>query len=263
MLTQSSKIVYVATEDLEPLKKPEKEFKKSTTKKQGIWSDDWFEQFEACNIIRRVCKHHQSLILQTGNQLQGLVGILIKLADSLRSAVSRIALITLNEMFQSLKRVMEPSLDPIIKILLKKGTDTSHFVAQEADKCLVSLVHNCQESKVLQILLMQNAGSNSRSNVYRLKMCQCLQNIVKSLGNNILFFKENDKLLIQLAKYLQDASQDVRQQAKIAFVSMSQAIMGQNELEKLLQRVLNEVQYKKVKEFLDKEPTHLIANHGS
>jgi hypothetical protein len=55
----------------------------------------------------------------------------------------------------------------------------------------------------------------------------------------------------------------LRQQAKIAFVSMSQAIMGQNELEKLLQRVLNEVQYKKVKEFLDKEPTHLIANQGS
>ena len=44
---------------------------------------------------------------------------------------------------------------------------------------------------------------------------------------------------------------------------MSQAIMGQNELEKLLQRVLNEVQYKKVKEYLDKEPTHLMANQGS
>jgi hypothetical protein len=40
---------------------------------------------------------------------------------------------------------------------------------------------------------------------------------------------------------------------------MSQAIMGQNDLEKLLQRVLNEVQYRKVKEFLDKEPTHLVA----
>ena len=35
--------------------------------------------------------------------------------------------------------------------------------------------------------------------------------------------------------------------------------MGQNELEKLLQRVLNEVQYRKVKEYLDKEPTHLVA----
>ena len=66
-----------------------------------------------------------------------------------------------------------------------------------------------------------------------------------------------------LANYLQDANQEVRQQAKIGFVTMSQAIMGQNELEKLLQRVLNEVQYRKVKEFLDKEPTHLIANQGA
>jgi hypothetical protein len=39
--------------------------------------------------------------------------------------------------------------------------------------------------------------------------------------------------------------------------------MGQNELEKLLQRVLNEVQYKKVREVLDKEPTHLVGHQGS
>ena len=72
-----------------------------------------------------------------------LVNVLIKHADSLRSAVSRIALITLNDMFISLKRVMEPSLDPVLKILLKKGTDTSNFVVIEADKCLQSLVYNC------------------------------------------------------------------------------------------------------------------------
>ena len=33
--------------------------------------------------------------------------------------------------------------------------------------------------------------------------------------------------------------------------------MGQNDLEKLLQRVLNETQYKKVRDFLDKEAAHL------
>lgn len=173
----------------------------------------------------------------------------------------RISLITLNEMFISLKRVMEPCLDPVIKILLKKGSDTNHFIAQCADRCLLSLVQHCQEQKVLQIVQLQNM--NSKSNAYRLKICQCLQHIVKSLGNNILFFKESDKLLVHLANYLFDASQDVRQAAKVAFVCMSQAIMGQNELEKLLQRVLNEVQYKKVREYLDKEPTHLITNQGS
>jgi hypothetical protein len=168
-MTQSAKIVYVNTEDLDPLTKPEKEFKKSML---GINSDDWVEQFESSNIIRRVVRHHSSLILQNGNQLQGLVVLLLKLADSLRSAVSRIALIALTDMFHTFKRVMEPSLDPIIKILLKKGTDTNQFIATESDKCLVSLVTNCQESKVLQILQLQNMSN--RSTVYRLKMCFAL-----------------------------------------------------------------------------------------
>lgn len=37
---------------------------------------------------------------------------------------------------------------------------------------------------------------------------------------------------------------------------MSHTIMGQNDLEKLLQRVLNEEQYKKVRGFLDTEAQH-------
>jgi len=39
--------------------------------------------------------------------------------------------------------------------------------------------------------------------------------------------------------------------------------MGQNELERLLQRVLNEVQYKKVKETLEKEPNLYVGNQSS
>ena len=44
---------------------------------------------------------------------------------------------------------------------------------------------------------------------------------------------------------------------------MSHAVMGKNDLEKLLQRVLNEVQYKKVRGFLDTEaqhPSDLLSN---
>lgn len=57
-----------------------------------------------------------------------------------------------------------------------------------------------------------------------------------------------------------DACPEVRATAKNGLLELSQAIMGENDLEKLLQRVLNETQYKKVKEFLDKEPGHLA--HG-
>jgi len=116
---------------------------------QGIFSPDWVSQFESCNIIRQVCRHHHGLILQNGNSLPNLVSQLLKLADSLRSAVSRIALMTLSDMFVQLKRVMEPMLMPTVKILIKKSSDTNQFIADEADKCMSNIVTNCQEGKVL------------------------------------------------------------------------------------------------------------------
>lgn len=62
---------------------------------------------------------------------------------------------------------------------------------------------------------------SSKSGAYRLKVCECLKNIATQLGNNILFFKDNDKLLSLLANYLFDASQEVRKVAKNAFVTIS------------------------------------------
>lgn len=73
------------------------------------------------------------------------------------------------------------------------------------------------------------------------------------LGNNLLFFKENDKLINLLATYLSDACPEVRATARSGLMELQSAIMGKNDLERLLQRVLNETQYKKVKDFLDKE----------
>ena len=46
---------------------------------------------------------------------------------------------------------------------------------------------------------------------------------------------------------------------------MSHSVLGQNDFEKLLQRVLNEVQYKKVRSFLDHEAqnqTGEFAHHS-
>ena len=97
-----------------------------------------------------------------------MISALVKLADSLRSAVSRIALMLFSDMFQSLKRVMEPFLNMIVKLLIKKCSDTNNFIAEEADRCFSVMVQHCQESKVLQIMLIQYA--NFKSNTQRLKI---------------------------------------------------------------------------------------------
>ena len=60
---------------------------------------------------------------------------------------------------------MEPYLDNLIKILLKKGSDTNSFISDEADQALVSLCNSCSDTKVLQIVLATNV--NAKSNTYR------------------------------------------------------------------------------------------------
>jgi flavorubredoxin len=79
--------------------------------------------------------------------------------------LAKIALMTLNDMFVFLKRCVEPDLDNIIKLLLKKATDTNIFISEEAEKALVTMCNNCNETKVLQILLA--LSSNYKANNMR------------------------------------------------------------------------------------------------
>lgn len=46
-------------------------------------------------------------------------------------------------MFLYLKRCMEPDIDNILKILLKKSSDTNIFISEEAEKALISMCSNC------------------------------------------------------------------------------------------------------------------------
>ena len=96
-------------------------------------SDDWATAFEGCNIVRRLCKHHSSILVQQSGMISGLVGQITKIADSLRSQLTKIALLTLNDMFCYLKRCMEPQLDVLCKIMLKKSTDTNTFINEAAE----------------------------------------------------------------------------------------------------------------------------------
>jgi hypothetical protein len=100
---------------------------------------------------------------------------------------------TIHDMFVFLRRCMEPDLEILLKVLLRKATDTNSFISEEAEKALISMCNNCQDSKVLQVLSTVNM--NLKTNTLREKICKCIAAIAKNLGNNILFFKDSDKLI--------------------------------------------------------------------
>ena len=102
--------------------------------------------------------------------MHSLVKQLTKLSDSLRSSLSKIALMTIRDMFQFLKRCMETYLDPLVKILLKRGSDTSAFISEEAEAALLTMTINCSDTKILACLLGQQQV-NSKSSLVRLRIC--------------------------------------------------------------------------------------------
>ena len=112
-------------------------------------------------------------MLSQGTQLHSLISLLIKLADSLRSSLIKIALLTINDMFNLLKRCMEPDLDSLAKVLLRKSSDTNTFISDEAERVLISMCVNCMESKVLSVLL-GGTHANCKSNIIRQKISRCL-----------------------------------------------------------------------------------------
>lgn len=64
---------------------------------------------------------------------------------------------------------METYLDPLVKILLKKGSDTISFISTEAEAALLAMTVHCSDSKVLTCLLVQQV--NAKSNLQRQRIC--------------------------------------------------------------------------------------------
>lgn len=79
---------------------------------------------------------------------------------------------------------MEPFLENIVKILLKKGQDTNTFISEEAEKALLLMCNYCQDTKVMQVLLISNF--NAKSIAYRQKLCKCLSIVKFSLVTSIV-----------------------------------------------------------------------------
>lgn len=50
---------------------------------------------------------------------------------------------TISDMFLFLKRCMEPYLDNLLKILIKRAADTNTFISDEAEKAMIQMCNNC------------------------------------------------------------------------------------------------------------------------
>jgi hypothetical protein len=78
----------------------------------------------------------------------------LALSDSLRSSLSKNALILIGEMATAFgAKKLDPMVASMLPLLLKKAADTNAFISEEASKSLALVCDNCNPVKTIPALV--------------------------------------------------------------------------------------------------------------
>lgn len=97
--------------------------------------------FEALNRFRRIIINHAELL--NFAVVKSVIPDIMKHAESLRSSLSKNAVLVINELSNRSKKLLDSEVEMIFRKLLKKTLDSSSFIAEEVRKALISICSNC------------------------------------------------------------------------------------------------------------------------
>ncbi|XP_076845865.1 uncharacterized protein LOC143491069 isoform X2 [Brachyhypopomus gauderio] len=171
-------------------------------------SDDWEKKIEGLMLIRRLAQHHSDVLC---SRLHDVCIVLIQEVRNLRSAVSRMAVVSLRELYSSLQKGMDQEVEATAKVLLHKAAESNAFIRQDVDTALDSMVQNCTPIRSMNALL---AGGLCHLNAaVRKCTAQHLATLVEKIGAGRLLSGAKDvtaRIIPAVSKLAQDASQETR-----------------------------------------------------
>ncbi|XP_060789491.1 TOG array regulator of axonemal microtubules protein 1 isoform X2 [Neoarius graeffei] len=191
--------------ELEPFSSPELALTQSL---ELINSNDWKEKIEGLMHLRCLAQHHSDVLC---NRVHDICFVLIQEVQNLRSGVSRIAVVTLGELYLSLQKGMDQELEVTAKVLLHKAGETSAFIRQDVDAALDSMVQNCTPTRSMNALLAGGLGHLNA--VVRKCTAQHLTTVIEKIGTGRLLSGTKDltdRILHAVAKLAHDASRETR-----------------------------------------------------
>jgi len=199
---------YLERDQLEACTKPSREITKAV---KELTTADWPDIFYLLNTTRRLFIHHGAEVVSSG-QLHAIALGLIKQAHNLRSAVAKNAILAIEDMFFGLRHKADGEVKSISAALIKRCADSSVFITDAVDDCMVTMIRNTTVSRTLMALL---AGLDNRNQVIRGKVSNYLVEMVLSMSNELYgLTKELDTLMLKLSKLTQDSSPEARMNSR-------------------------------------------------
>ena len=127
---------------------------------------------------------------------------------------------------------LDSNIDLVLPALLKKSTDTNHFVSEQAEKALMMVCHACSETKVLNSIQMADGkGGNFRQKV---ALSYCF--LIERLGQRMRNHKDNHRIVKAVVQMLGEGSAEARNQAKIAISQLKNSLQNGREFDGLMMR---------------------------
>lgn len=250
---------YLNLDQLLPLENPEETIKKAG---EDLKSTDWSRQFDSCNTIRRACAHHSAILASnTATHLHSLILDLVKIVESLRSSLVKNCILALIDLIKSLKKALDPEVEVIIGGIIKKGLETGSFLGGHVHELLAAICEICSESRIVSALLNILGAHKSLVAIanppvsVKLRAIMCIEKIINKLGNRLLTFKDNEKIINLLGNFLSEGSLELRKSSKRVFMIASKESSNSIEFERLVQRSVTESIFGKIKDFLKKDLT--------
>ncbi len=137
-------------------------------------NQNWEKQLESCNVLRQALKFNPEKF--TPQSIQTATNQLLKLAESLRSLLSKAAIQTLQEFFTVLGPQMDSHVEASINVILKRCTDTNVFLSESSRLALEDMCLHCNEQKLLLALLPQ---ATHKSPAIKSQIARCLEQVIK------------------------------------------------------------------------------------
>ncbi|XP_030777699.1 TOG array regulator of axonemal microtubules protein 2 isoform X2 [Rhinopithecus roxellana] len=175
---------------------------------QCLNSSDWQMKEKGLVSIQRLAACHSEVL--TG-RLHDVCLAVTGEVTNLRSKVSRLAITTLGDLFQALKKNMDQEAEEIARCLLQKMRDTNEFIQRAAGQSLRAMVENVTLARSLVVLT--SAGVYHRSPLVRKYAAEHLSAVLEQIGAEKLLSGSRDStdmLVRNLVRLAQDSNQDTR-----------------------------------------------------
>lgn len=253
-ITQTSDMnpAYIPYEELTPVPHPSEALQKLV-----FHTEDWLEQFEVINTVRKLVKFNPEVFLSRVT-LHNIVLCIVKWADSLRSSLSKNCLIALKEMCISLGKVADGEIIDMLRIFLRKAADTSSFLGETGTEGLEALCVNCSENKVLgQLIIVSRQLRNPGA---KAKLMFGMGKIIDKAKSQVLKFRDIAPALECMNMYMIDANPEVRDAAKSAYDRLVVHIPDEKSLELVMNFGMRENVFRKLKDSVKRKEKNMSAS---